>query len=133
MSITQDMIDTYPGNLAPSPLGLFVSCIEACLACGQACTACADACLAEEELERLTRCIRLNLDCSDICSTTGRVLSRHTETDLRVTIAQLRACAAACEVCAIECESHRHSHCQTCAAACRRCQKACDELIAALA
>jgi len=132
MSITQDMVDTYPGNLAPLPLGLFVQCIDACLACGQGCTACADACLAEEELERLTRCIRLNLDCADICAATARVLSRQTDTDLRVTIAQLRACAAACEISAIECESHRHTHCQTCAEACRRCQKACEELLAAL-
>lgn len=132
MSTVQEMVDTYPGNLAPSPLRLIVSCIEACLACEQACTACADACLAEEEIERLTRCIRLDLDCSDICSATGRVLSRHTDTDLRVVIAQLQACATACEICAIECESHRHSHCQTCGDACRRCQKACEDLLAAL-
>jgi hypothetical protein len=133
MSLAQEMIDTYPGNLGPMPLGLFVTCIDDCFDCAQACTACADACLAEEELGRLRRCIRLDLDCADICGATGRVISRHSETDLRVVRAQLQACALACELCAVECESHRHGHCEHCAVACRRCQRACTELLEALA
>jgi hypothetical protein len=55
---------------------ILARCIEACFSCGQACTACADACLAEDSVTDLARCIRLNLDCADICDVTGRVLSR---------------------------------------------------------
>jgi hypothetical protein len=45
MTLAHDMVDTYPRNLAPLSLGLFVACIHSCSDCAQACTACADACL----------------------------------------------------------------------------------------
>src|SRR5690554_5492529 len=45
--------------------------------CAQACTACADACLSEDMVAELTKCIRTNLDCADLCETTG-IVSRHT-------------------------------------------------------
>ncbi len=35
----------------------------------------------------LTKCIRTNLDCADICDTTGRLLSRHTGYDANLTAA----------------------------------------------
>jgi hypothetical protein len=47
--------------------------------CGRVC---ADACLGEEKVEMLRRCIRLNLDCADVCNATGRMLSRQQEPDL---------------------------------------------------
>jgi hypothetical protein len=53
--------------------------------CAQACTACADACLSEQNVADLAKCIRSNLDCADICDTTGRVLSRHTGYDANIT------------------------------------------------
>ena len=34
----------------------------------QVCTACADACLGEDDVGELTRCIRLDLDCADLCA-----------------------------------------------------------------
>jgi hypothetical protein len=55
-----------------------VECIEACYDCAQSCTACADACLGEEDPKLLARCIRLNLDCANICDATGKILSRQT-------------------------------------------------------
>ena len=58
-----------------------LECLRACHDCATSCTICADACLAEEKLEMLRRCIRLNLDCADLCSATGRVLARQTEPD----------------------------------------------------
>ena len=45
-----------------------IKCIELCYTCAQVCTSCADACLAEENVQILTQCIRLNLDCADICA-----------------------------------------------------------------
>jgi hypothetical protein len=128
----QQMLETHP-----RPPGLdraaLQECIEACFDCAQACTACADACLGEEQVQQLVRCIRLNLDCADICDTTGRVLSRQTEPEPALLRAQLQACAEACRACGVECERHagHHEHCRVCAESCRRCEAACNRLLAA--
>ena len=39
----------------------------------------------EEMAADLVHCIRTDLDCADICATTGMVLSRHTGSDASVT------------------------------------------------
>jgi hypothetical protein len=82
----------------------------------------------------LTKCIRTNLDCADICDTTGRVLSRHTGYDANLTRAVLQACVQACKSCGDECASHAgmHEHCRVCSEECRRCEQACRELLAAV-
>jgi hypothetical protein len=40
------------------------------------CTGCSDACLAEPDVAELVRCIRLCLDCSDLCAVTARIVTR---------------------------------------------------------
>jgi hypothetical protein len=56
----------------------------------------------------LTKCIRTNLDCADICASAGKILSRHTGYDANVTRAVLEACRVTCKACADECEAmHR--------------------------
>ncbi len=102
-------------------------CVEACFECAFTCTACADACLAEPHVDMLRRCIRLNLDCADLCLATGRALSRRTEGEWNVLRLAIEACAAACDACARECERHAemHEHCRVCAEACRRCLEQC--------
>lgn len=135
MSVTGQMLETYPADLGGVDRTQLQRCIEACFECAQSCTACADACLSEQNVAELTKCIRTNLDCADICDTTGRVLSRHTEYDANLTRATLEACAQACKTCADECQRHGESgmqHCAVCADACRRCEQACRDLIAAL-
>jgi uncharacterized membrane protein len=81
------------------------------------------------------RCIRLNLDCADVCATTGNVLSRQTAFEPAVAMAMVQACAEACRVCADECERHAEhmEHCRVCADACRGCERACNELASSLA
>jgi hypothetical protein len=135
MTVTGEMLDTYPRELS-ADRGLLVACIDACSDCAASCTQCADACLAEESVQELTTCVRLNLDCADICTATGRVVSRQTGYDAEVTSAVLRACIEACGKCAAECEmhaAHGMEHCRVCAAECRRCEQACQELLAAIA
>lgn len=128
------MLDTYPKDLGHIDQEKLAACIEACFACSQTCTACADACLGEDMVAELTTCIRTNLDCADICATTGAVLSRRTGYDATTTRALLEACAAACASCGDECERHAsmHEHCKVCAEACRRCEQACRDLLASL-
>lgn len=133
MSTVQQMLETHPQSPQVDRDAL-VACIEECYTCAQTCTACADACLGEPQVQKLTRCIRLNLDCFDACVTTGNMLSRQTEPDWTVLRAQIETCAAACRACAAECEKHAqmHEHCRVCAEACRRCEKACTRLIEAI-
>ena len=88
---------------------------------------------AERNGRRLTKCIH-QLDCADICATTGAALSRHTGYDANVTRSFLEACATACKACADECEQHAsmHEHCRICAEACLRCEDACNRVLSAI-
>ncbi|MGJ7908032.1 four-helix bundle copper-binding protein [Actinopolyspora sp. H202] len=133
MPYAKQLLETHPwaGHVDREILS---ACIEACVECAQACTTCADACLSEEGLQNLRRCVRLDLDCADICEVTGRVLSRQTAYDAPTSKGQLEACRESCATCAKECESHAetHEHCRLCAEACRRCERACEQLLQAM-
>jgi hypothetical protein len=131
---TAAMLDAYPQDLGQLDKAVLAECIEACFDCSQTCTACADACLSEDMVANLTKCIRSDLDCADICDTTGRVLSRHTGYDANLTRAVLESCVLACRTCGDECLRHAemHEHCRICAEACRRCQQACEAVLAGL-
>jgi hypothetical protein len=132
-STTMPMLATYP-----QPINLdrthLAAAVDALIACSQACTACADACLSEDTVAELTKCIRTNLDCADICAVTARVLSRHTGYDANISRVLLEACATACRACGDECAGHgeHHEHCRICADACRACEQACRELLAGM-
>lgn len=131
---TRAMITTHPNPTDGLDVDKLTEAIDAALACAQTCTACADACLAEDMVAELRNCIRTDLDCADICTTTAAVLSRRTGSNLTTVKAQLEACRIACATCAQECESHAqmHEHCRICAEACRRCEQACADLLAAI-
>jgi len=121
------MISTHP-DVRGHANDVLIRCIEECYSCAQACTACADACLAEDSVKTLTQCIRLTLDCSDICNITGRIATRHTGFDEEMIRRMLHTCGAACRLCGDECARHagEHEHCRICAEACRSCMKACE-------
>jgi len=82
----------------------------------------------------MVKCIRLCLDCADVCIATGRVISRQTEFDASLTRSLLEACVTACRSSGDECERHAamHEHCRVCAEACRRCEQACQQLLTAM-
>ena len=129
----QEMIATHPAVEA-SPDETLLRCIEDCFACAKACTSCADACLAEERVADLRQCIRLNLDCADLCATAGRMATRHTGGNRHLLVETLNACALACRFCADESERHAElmEHCRVCADACNRCEEACSAAIRAI-
>jgi DNA phosphorothioation-dependent restriction protein DptG len=126
----REMIRTHPdvkGDMSEA----LVRCIEECYACAQTCTACADACLAEETVQDLKQCIRLDLDCAHVCAATGALASRRTGFNEQVLRQMLEVCATACRVCGEECNRHagHHEHCRVCAESCRRCEQACQEAV----
>jgi hypothetical protein len=127
---TQAMIDTHPKHQT-GDVNALVSCVEACFDCAQACIACADACLGEDALAELRQCIRLNLDCADVCAAVGAIGSRRTYPDEAVLHSALGACAETCRRCGMECRRHagQHEHCRVCAEVCGACEQACKALI----
>ena len=124
---TEQMIATHPdvkGNVNPALL----KAIDHAYACAQACTSCADACLAEDMVAQLRQCIRLNLDCADVCAATASLSSRRTGSNEEVIRQMLQACITACTACGRECQQHaaRHEHCRICAESCQQCAQACQ-------
>jgi Domain of Unknown Function (DUF326) len=124
------MISTHP-DVKGNTNDVLIRCIEECYDCAQTCTSCADACLGEEMVQQLRQCIRLNLDCADMCSATGSIATRRTGSNEEVIRLMLEACATACQLCGDECERHAemHEHCRVCAETCRRCESACREAL----
>jgi hypothetical protein len=133
MSYARQMLDSHPRALSVDT-GMLAATIDALNDCAQACTADADDDLSEQHVPELVKCIRLCLDCADVCTATVRVTSRQTEYDPNVTRPLLDACAVICKSCGDECERHGqvHKHCRACAEACRRCEQACRELLASM-
>jgi hypothetical protein len=132
MSYARQMLGTYPGHFKPgADAEVLAGVIDAAADCAQACGVDIDADLSEPHLADMVICIRLCLDCADICSVTSAVLSRPATWDGRVLGPLLEACMASCESCGDECERHAqaHAHCRVCAEACRRCEDACGELL----
>ena len=133
MSYARQLLDTYPGTVT-ADVGLLAATIDALSDCAQACTADADADLREQNLAEMVKCIRLCLDCADVCAATAGVVSRQTDYDANVTRPLLEACVAVCKSCGDECQRHarHHEHCRVCEQACRRCEQACRELLGVL-
>lgn len=129
---TRDMLASHPKPVNhDTPLA---ACIDACFQCAQCCTSCADACLAEDDPAAMAHCIRTDLDCADICSALGRILSRQTMPNAHVIRAMVEACRISCQTCGEECRSHgdKHEHCRICGECCAECEKACENLLASL-
>jgi hypothetical protein len=107
------------------------ACIDACSSAVAICTMCADACAAEPEFDTLRRCIRLCLDCADLCGTTVRILSRGGQPDSATLRSALEACSSIAQACAAECRKHadHHGHCRVCAETCAMCARACVDAL----
>ena len=43
------------------------SCIEACNVCADACDYCSSSCLQEDDVKMMAACVRLDMDCAEIC------------------------------------------------------------------
>lgn len=118
-------------NQVPLDADALVDCFEASFDCAQIFIACADACLGEQDIQMLARCIRLDLDCADLCATTGKILSRRIAFDFAMVRGTVEAYAQACRLCGEERERYaeHHEHCRACAEVCRRCESTCHNLL----
>ena len=130
MSYARQLLDTYPAS-ASADAEVLATAIDALSDCAQACAADVDADLSEPNLAEMVLCIRLCLDCADVCTASVGVMSRPAAYDASVARPLLEACVASCKSCGDECERHArmHEHCRVCAEACRRCERACRDLL----
>jgi uncharacterized membrane protein len=133
MSYASQMLGTYPRAFS-ADADVLAATIDALIDCAQACVADTAADLSEQNVTEMIKCIRLCLDCADICTAAAAVVSRQTTYDANVTRRLLEACVAICKGCGDECErhAHMHDHCRVCAETCRRCEQACLELLNAM-
>jgi len=93
--------------------------------CVAECNHCAAACLEEQDVAMLTRCIKLDIDCADVCRLTASLIARNSEHAQHL----LKECVEICNACANECEKHSHmEHCRMCAQICRQCAEACSHM-----
>jgi Domain of Unknown Function (DUF326) len=74
----------------------------------------------------MANCIRLDRECSDICSFAAEMMARNSPFINEI----CELCAKVCEACGKECEQHDHQHCQECAKACFRCAEVCRKMVA---
>jgi hypothetical protein len=127
---TQEIIAAHPDVRGIVDAAL-IAAIDGISACALTCTSCADGCLAEQRVAELRQCIRLNLDCADVCAATAALALRRTGSDEAVVRKMLDACITACGLCGEECQRHasHHEHCRICADACRQCGAACQEAL----
>ena len=102
--------------------------IDALTECAAECSHCVTACLDEQDIKMLTRCIKLDIDCAEICSLAASFVARGSEHAQHL----LDECVDICNACADECEKHPDmEHCTRCAEVCRACAEACNSGVAA--
>lgn len=92
--------------------------------CASTCHYCSIACLDEPHVNQLTNCIKLDMDCAEICEVAASFISRSSGHVKHL----LKECIELCQLCAGECEKHEHmEHCKKCAESCRKCADACKK------
>jgi hypothetical protein len=69
MSYARQMLDSYRHVVNVDP-GMLDATVDALNGCAQACAADVDADLSEQNLAEMVRCIRLCLQCTDLCTAT---------------------------------------------------------------
>jgi hypothetical protein len=122
---------------APSHHGLdnavLGEAIDGLAAAAVAAAACADACLDEYDVRR--DCVAACITTSDVAAVAARVLARSARWERPVVHALVDAAAKAVSASASHCEQHADvaKHCQVCAEECRRAERACQQLLVALA
>ncbi|MCO7227750.1 four-helix bundle copper-binding protein [Halomonas sp. CnH100-B] len=106
--------------------GAFKEKIEACHICAAYCDKCATLCLQEKEVQAMAECIRMDIQCAQICRLAASYMAQNSEYTNDV----CQLCADICQKCADECAKHDVEHCQECANACQQCANACANIAA---
>src|SRR5215469_6347679 len=105
MSYARQLLDTYPTALN-ADAAVLAATLDALSDCTEACIADTEADLNEQDLAMMVKCMRLCMNCADVCAATMGVVTRQAEYDAKVTRPLLEACIAICKSCGDECARH---------------------------
>jgi len=97
------------------------SLLEMLVACAAECTHCWHECLRDQDVQNMTTCIRLNIDCAAICSLASSFVSGNSGFTENI----LTVCSTICDSCADQCGQHSKEYCRRCESICRRCAVLC--------
>jgi len=97
-----------------------------CLHCASICYNCASSCTQEPDIQKMAKCIQLDMECGSACYFSSQLMSLGSDK----TKEACRICADICETCAEECAKHQMEHCQKCAQVCRKCAEECKKMAA---
>jgi hypothetical protein len=103
----------------------YAAAVRACAGCAISCDHCAIASLRSDDVNSMSRCVSLAIDCAQLCRVAGALMTR----DSPFVDAICQVCADACDVCSAECARRPESHCRECAQQCRRCAEACRRTV----
>src|SRR5450830_803036 len=92
-------------------------CLLACNECMAACLECAITCLKEDDPKAMVHCLKLDMECADVCRLAAASIARGDDHLNAV----CTLCAQVCHACAAECAKHPMQHCKHCAESCQRC------------
>jgi hypothetical protein len=114
--------------------GTLTHVMDALSGCEEAVTACSAGMLAEPDIDRMRANVMRDMDCSEVCATTRRLLMRATADDSTLITAQLEACLIACQLSEEQCQmtAAEHAHCRVCMAATHQAVEACRQALAVL-
>jgi len=95
--------------------------------CAVECNHCAMACLDEPDVKMMAACIKLNIDCTEMCRMLISFISRDSIHAKHL----MKECAEICTASSLECDKHsKIDHCIECAVACRKCAEICTIMAA---
>lgn len=100
-------------------------CIDACADCIVACKDAATENLIEDDIEMMSRTIKLGHDCAAVCILAMQSMASNSEL-----VGQIcKLCMEVCNICAEACEEYVYMvQCKICAEACRKCAIECAKI-----
>jgi hypothetical protein len=91
--------------------------------CAITCERCVSLCMNEDDPSLMAKCIKLNLDCADMCLHT----IKSTTSNFLLVRNSLAAVKELCQKCAQEYRKFKIDYCQACADICERCAAECHD------
>lgn len=103
----------------------YQACIDACADCIVACKDASTEDLKEDDIEMMSRSIKLDHDCAAICILAMQSMASDSEFVKQI----CKLCVEVCTICADECDKYDYmEHCKICAEACRKCAIECAKI-----
>lgn len=101
------------------------ACIDACNSCAAMCNNCSSMCLKEKNVDAMSRCIQLNMECAAVCKAASQLMSLGSDDYKEM----CKICADICKKCGDECSKHKNmEHCVKCAEACYQAAELCKKM-----